>query len=70
MNICKTTHQKCSECNLCCSTKINENQVAIDILKFATDLLLAIEFDDKNYIEINIDKIEDHCKYFKKVFKL
>jgi len=69
MDICKRTHIECCECSQCCDSKINENKVAIDILNYATDLVRAIEYNDKNYIELNIDRIISAGKYFKDVFK-
>lgn len=47
MNICKRTHIECSECSQCCDSRTNENKVAINILKYATDLVRAAECNDK-----------------------
>ena len=70
MDICIVNNLECIKCNPCCGNRTNEIKITMDILKLTTDLMRAIDHDDKTYIESDIDQIIYKAMYFKKIFKI
>lgn len=70
MNICTRTHEECQQCFANCDYKINQTRIAINISRLSVDLIRAVEYNDENYISMNLDKIISSARYFKDTFNV